>query len=299
MFTIRRVLGVVALAAFVASCSGSGSAGSPTSTDPTPTGTSAPIPIPSDTGAPTTVPTTTASTTTVPEPAWIVGAHPLPLRPDGLGEILPTPDVLIERSLPTIDSLPSPVDDQYAASIGPIDATIRARMGPTWSPECPVSLDDLRYVNVSFWGFDGRHHTGELVLHADVADDIVWVFEQLHAARFPLEEMRLVTGADLDAAPTGDGNTTAAFICRPMRGGTSFSEHAYGKAIDINPFHNPYVRRDIVIPELASAYLDREWVRPGMIVEGDVVTEAFDAIGWTWGGRWSSPDLMHFSEGGR
>ncbi len=54
-----------------------------------------------------------------------------------------------------------------------------------------------------------------------------------------------------------------------------------------------------MLPELASAYLDRDWERPGMLAEGDVVVQAFDAIGWTWGGRWSSPlDLMHFSATG-
>lgn len=172
-------------------------------------------------------------------------------------------------------------------------------MGSTWSSECPVTLDDLRYLTVSFWGFDGGHHTGEIIVHREVAADVVDVFEQLHAERFPLEEMRLIGDADLDAAPTGDGNNTAAFVCRPMRGGNSWSEHAYGLTIDINPFLNPYVRGDVVIPELASAYLDRGWHRPGMIQPGDVVTEAFAAIGWTWGGTWSSPDLMHFSRGGR
>jgi hypothetical protein len=108
-----------------------------------------------------------------------------------------------------------------------------------------------------------------------------------------------VTPEDLDAHPTGDGNTTAAFVCRAVRGGTTPSAHASGLAIDINPFANPYVRGDVVIPELASAYLDRTWHRPGMIHDGDVVTEAFDAIGWSWGGRWDQPDHMHFSATGR
>jgi hypothetical protein len=84
-----------------------------------------------------------------------------------------------------------------------------------------------------------------------------------------------------------------------VRGGTRFSAHAYGLAIDVNPFQNPYQRGDLVLPELASAYLDRTQLRPGMIVEGDVVVEAFAAIGWTWGGRWEQPsDAMHFSATG-
>jgi hypothetical protein len=239
------------------------------------------------------------TTTTEIAPAWVVGAQPLPLRSDGLGEIQPTPEVLAERNLPTIDLLPPPHDDVYHSSVEPIADDVIARMGRTWTDDCPVALDDLRHVTLTFWGFDGDHHTGELVVHRDVADDVAWAFGQLHAARFPFEQVTLVTPADLDAPPTGDGNTTAAFVCRSVRSGSSFSAHASGLAIDVNPFTNPYVRGDVVIPELASAYLDRTWDRPGMVQPGDVVTESFAAIGWTWGGTWSEPDLMHFSATGR
>lgn len=250
----------------------------------------------------TTTPLTTATpltTTTTIEPAWIVGAEPLPLRPDGLGEILPTPEPLVERSLPTPDVLPPPPDDAYRSTIEPLDEATVERMGRTWQPECPVQLHELRHLTVTFWGFDGEHHTGELVVHADAAEDLAWVFGQLHAERFPLEEVRIVTDADLEAPPTGDGNMTAAFVCRPVRGGSVTSAHAYGLAVDVNPFQNPYVRGDVVIPERASAYLDRDWQRPGMIQPGDVVTRSFAALGWSWGGEWSSPDLMHFSATGR
>jgi hypothetical protein len=172
-------------------------------------------------------------------------------------------------------------------------------MGATWSPACPVPLADLRYVTVSFQGFDGRPHTGELVVHQRVADQLVSVFARLHQASFPIEEMRLVTTADLRAPPTGDGNNTAAFVCRRARTQTRWSAHAYGLAVDLNPFQNPYRRGDLVLPELASSYLDRDRVRPGMIHPGDVVTTAFAAIGWTWGGTWRRPtDYMHFSATG-
>ena len=129
---------------------------------------------------------------------------------------------------------------------------------------------------------------------------MVSVFARLYAARFPIEEMRLVTSADLEAHPTGDGNNTAAFVCRAARGQTRWSAHAYGLAVDLDPFQNPYRRGDLVLPELASAYLDRAERRPGMIRPGDVATTAFAAVGWTWGGTWRSPkDLMHFSATGR
>jgi hypothetical protein len=172
-------------------------------------------------------------------------------------------------------------------------------MGTTWRPGCPVGRADLRYVTVSFVGFDGRPHTGELVVHERVAAGVVAVFARLYRARFPIEQMRLVTGADLVAHPTGDGNNTAAFVCRAARKQTRWSAHAYGLAVDVNPFQNPYRRGDLVLPELAGAYLDRADRRPGMIRPGDPVTAAFAALGWTWGGTWRSPrDFMHFSATG-
>jgi hypothetical protein len=245
-------------------------------------------------GSPTTRPPATR-----PPGVWRVGARPLPLRPDGFGQVLPTPAALRDRRLPTVDRLPPPPGSRFRSAIAPIGAAVRARMGATWKPGCPVGLADLRYVTVGFRGFDGRAHTGELVVHRRVAAAVVSVFARLYRARFPIEEMRLVTTADLEAHPTGDGNNTAAFVCRAARKQTRWSAHAYGLAVDVDPFQNPYRRGDLVLPELASAYLDRSRVRPGMIRKGDVVTTAFAAIGWTWGGTWRSPrDLMHFSATG-
>jgi hypothetical protein len=249
------------------------------------------------------VPTTTVATAPPAAPAgWALGATPLPKGPDGKPLVLPTPEPLRNRRLPTVDRLPPPPPDAaYRSSAVPIDATTAARIGTTWQPGCPVALADLRYVTVSFWGFDDRPHTGELVVHAKVADDVQQVFDRLFSARFPLEEVRIVEPADLAAEATGDGNTTAAFVCRPVRGSTStWSAHSYGLAIDVNPFQNPYKKGASVLPELAGAYLDRSWARPGMIKKGDVVTRAFAEVGWTWGGSWTSTkDIMHFSENGR
>jgi D-alanyl-D-alanine carboxypeptidase len=202
--------------------------------------------------------------------------------------------------LPTLDSLPPPAQSRFEATIGAVTPAVRRRMGETWSPSCPVRLADLRYLTVAFRGFDGEDHTGEMVVAASVADDVVQVFRRLYAGHYPIEEMRLVTTADLDAPPTGDGNNTAAYVCRSTRGSTTLSAHAYGLAIDLNPFLNPYRKGDLVLPELAGAYLRRAWRRPGMILRGGVVTRAFAAVGWTWGGDFSSvSDLMHFSANGR
>jgi hypothetical protein len=282
---VTLVLGAL-LAACATGRSQPAAGGAPSTAAPAPPATTSP---PAPTQAPTSKPST----------AWRLGARPLPLRPDGFGQVLPTPPGLRDRRLPTVDLLPPPPDGRFRSTVHPIDAAIRARMGATWSPACPVPLADLRYLTVSFRGFDGRPHTGELVVNRRVAGQVVSVFARLYQAGFPIEQMRLVTTADLEAHPTGDGNNTAAFVCRAARQQRRWSAHAYGLAVDVDPFQNPYRRGDLVLPELASSYLDRGWVRPGMIRPGDVVTTAFAAIGWTWGGNWRSPtDLMHFSATG-
>jgi hypothetical protein len=211
--------------------------------------------------------------------------------------VLPTPPVLANRSLPTVDRLPPPADGRYAATVAPVPADVLARS--TWRPSCPVAVAGLRYLTMSFWGYDNRAHTGEMIVGARFADAVTRVFGHLYDARFPIEEMRVATAAELSAAPTGDGNNTTAFVCRSATKQTRWSAHAYGLAIDVNPFCNPYIRGDLVLPELASSYVDRSNVRPGMVEPGDVVVRSFAAIGWSWGGEWRSPeDIQHFTATG-
>ena len=230
-------------------------------------------------------------------PTWL-GTRVLATTDSGYGETQPTPPELRDRRLWTTDLLPPPADDTFVSTITPVPAEVAARS--TWTDQCPVTLDDLRYVTVTFRGFDGLTHTGELLLHHTVADDVVSVFSRLYAAKFPLEGLTITSRQEAERPPTGDGNLSGGYHCRASRGSSRWSEHARGLAVDLNPFHNPYVRGNLVLPELAGAYTDREWVRPGMITSGDAVTKAFADIGWGWGGDWSSSkDFMHFSASGR
>jgi len=284
----------VLVAALAAACGGPSDDGTTPAPGPSPA-TGSTSSTPSQT--PTKTPTKTR--TREPRPAystWELGAHPLPLRPDGFGEIRPTPRSLRERRYPTRDLLPPPTGERFESTIGPVTPELRRRMGTTWSPRCPVGLDGLRYLTVTFRGYDGAAHTGELVVAAEEAEAVVSVFRALYAADFPIEEMRVPGTADLEAHPTGDGNNTVGLVCRPSRGLTQWSAHAYGLAIDLNPFVNPYVRDDLVLPELASSYIDRSWRRPGMVLEGDLAVREFARIGWSWGGDWSSlKDYQHFT----
>jgi len=245
----------------------------------------------------TSAPTPTTTVDPFARPDWL-GTRPLPLRPDGHGEVLPTPSELTDRRLETIDLLEPPASEEFTASIEEIPPDVLARS--SWTEECPVTMAELRYVKISHYGFDGRFHTGEMIVNTTVAEEVVEVFAILHEARFPIEQMRVTALEEVDDHPTGDFNETGSFVCRPAVGSDNWSYHAYGLAIDVNPFNNPYVKDDLVIPELASAYADREDLRPGMIVPGDVVTEAFADIGWEWGGNWNTlKDWMHFSTTGR
>ena len=234
-------------------------------------------------------------------PAWL-GTRVLPLRADGFGEVRPTPPALRNRRFTLPDTLAPLPGDGFQARVTPVPPEVLARS--TWAPGCPVDDSELAWVRLTFWGFDDQRHTGELLVNAAVADDLVAVFRTLYGARFPFEELRITRRDELDAPPTGDGNATGVFVCRPAVGSTSYSQHAYGLAIDVNPFQNPYVKGDgsdrLVLPELASAYLDRERVRPGMVLRDDVVVAAFAGIGWEWGGDWQSlKDYQHFSLTGR
>jgi hypothetical protein len=172
-------------------------------------------------------------------------------------------------------------------------------MRPSWRPGCPVPLADLRYLTVTHWTFDGSTATGELVVRADLADGLAGVFEQLFAVGYPIERMNLVDdfGADDDASMAA--NNTSAFNCRAVTGGTGWSEHSYGRALDLNPVQNPYVRGSTVLPPAGAAYADRP-EKPGVLHDGDPVVAAFAAAGWSWGGRWTGTvDYQHFSTTGR
>lgn len=281
-------LGAIALVAVLAGCGGRPAVAPTTAPVPTAATTSAPAPT---TAAAAPTPAGTGATAA---PAWL-GTRVLPAGPAGYPLPVATPPELTTRRIVTVEELPPPADGAFHSTVTPVPAAVQARS--TWSARCPVTLAELRHVTVGFRGFDGRPHTGELLVHRDVADAVVTVFRRLFALGFPIERMRVTSAAELAAPPTGDGNTTAGFACRPTRGATTWSAHAYGKAIDVDPFQNPYRGGDRVLPELATTYLDRDRQRPGMITPA--VVAAFRAAGWTWGGGWTSPvDLMHFTATG-
>lgn len=170
----------------------------------------------------------------------------------------------------------------------------------SWRPGCPVPVEQLRAIDVSHWGFDGRVHTGRLIVAANEASRMAAVMGELYAQRFPIEKMQPIDIYGGDDNRSISANNTSAFNCRAVTGGTGWSEHAYGRAIDVNPLINPYVKGSLVLPPEAAPYTDRTRNDPGMIHAGDGVVQSFLARGWKWGGYWVSlKDYQHFSTTGR
>lgn len=191
--------------------------------------------------------------------------------------------------------------DPFTGSVSRIDPNTRRLMvGSSWHAGCPTPLRDLRLVRVTYRGFDDRPRHGRLVVHRRWADEILVVFRRLYREGFPIRRVRLVDRFDADDRESMRHDNTSAFNCRYVAGTTTWSQHAFGRAIDINPVENPYVDGSNVSPLRGRRYLDRSDVRPGMIVRGEVVLRAFRRIGWGWGGDWSSAkDYQHFSANGQ
>jgi hypothetical protein len=183
-------------------------------------------------------------------------------------------------------------------SVEPLPAALRQAMtGVSWRAGCPVGLDDLRLLHLSYVDFAGAGQRGQLVVHKDIADAVVRVFGKLRAARFPIRGMVLIEayGGSDDASMAADN--TSGFNCRNVPNTTHWSNHAYGRAVDVNTVENPYLPGKQIMPPAGKEYLDRRNVRPGMIVDGDVVVRAFKAEGFTWGGAWTSGiDYQHFEK---
>lgn len=199
-------------------------------------------------------------------------------------------------------AVPAAAAERFRATVAPVPAKQRAAMTPSvWRPGCPVGFADLRLVTATHWNFRGRAQTGRLVVHRDVAPKMVTVLRRLFAARFPVRRMIPIEAYGGSDFASIEADNTSAFNCRAATGSRRWSEHAYGRAIDVNPIENPYVEPGGRVYHTASRpYVDRSRPRLGMAVEGDVVVRAFDAAGFGWGGRWQgTKDYQHFSVSGR
>lgn len=189
----------------------------------------------------------------------------------------------------------------FFADVSKLSPGLKERMtGKSWHEGCPVPLSDLRLIRVSYHDFDGERQIGRLVANKDATEALVGVFEVMWNESFKIRRMYLVDRYEANDNRSMRHDNTSAFNCRYVAGTTSWSEHAYGRAIDINPVENPYVRSDgSTSPKKGAPYADRTQHAKGMIHAKGPVVRAFSAVGWGWGGYWSSAqDYQHFSASG-
>ena len=186
----------------------------------------------------------------------------------------------------------------------PIPDAVFARMqGKSFPRHCTVPRSELRYLRVSHYDREGRVHTGEMVCNKAIAADLLDIFRELYAHRYPIERMQLVDDYDADDERSMRANNTSCFCYRLLTGDTILSNHAYGCAIDLNPQQNPYVTHleDGSLfweHENASDYIDRTRQDvEHMITEEDDCYRIFTEHGFIWGGNWNSiKDYQHFQK---
>lgn len=185
----------------------------------------------------------------------------------------------------------------------PLSDDIKGRItGISYPVDCPIPYEDLVYVKILHYNFDGEISEGELICNIEIAKDIVEIFYELYVAEYQIEKMVLVDEYDGDDTASMLDNNTSCFNYRVVDGSTNLSKHAYGLALDINPFYNPYVRFNkdgslYISPEGSEAYVDRDATFPYKIDENDLCYRLFTERGFIWGGNWNSvKDYQHFQK---
>jgi hypothetical protein len=188
----------------------------------------------------------------------------------------------------------------FEASVHRIGPALQQRFASSHGPGCPTEWRDLRLLRLTHVGFDGADHRGALVVGAPYAGPVVQVFRRLYDARWPIRRMRTVDAYGGSDTRSMAANNTSGYNCRRVQGSASWSAHAHGAAIDLNPRQNPYLVGESVQPRDGRPFarIDRTpeaGVPPGAIRADDVVVRAFADIGWRWGGTWRDPDFQHFT----
>ena len=163
---------------------------------------------------------------------------------------------------------------------------------------CDKEIKDLvplLSVKVSFINIEGKTEMGELIVHQEIAEEVVDIFRDIYECRFPIVKMIPIDFYECNDDKSMEDNNTSCFNYRTVSGSRKLSDHSFGKAIDINPLFNPFVKRRKVVPENGEKYKDREIEQAGIIQKNDCVVNAFKSRGWHWGGDWKyEKDYQHF-----
>src|SRR5262249_45777078 len=140
-----------------------------------------------------------------------------------------------------------------------IDEELTEEMtGSSWRAGCPVPISDLRLLEMNYWNWKEKPRRGVMVVHKDQSENVLDAFETIFDARFQMKKMQLIDDFDADDDLSMAADNTVGFNCRYLAGTTTWSQHAYGRAIDINPIENPYLKEDgSFVPPAGEKYLDR------------------------------------------
>ncbi|MFI4938310.1 MAG: M15 family metallopeptidase [Candidatus Berkiellales bacterium] len=162
---------------------------------------------------------------------------------------------------------------------------------------CQPLIKELVLVKVRYWGFDDQEHHGALIVHATLGKEVVAIFQELFEQRFPIQAMQPIP-ANLKKDPSIYDNITGAFYCRDVTDQPGIlSQHSYGRAIDINPLINPYVKGCLIIPAGSQKHISRIYPEKGKIMPNSLATNLFARYGWDWGGNFvDCVDYQHFEK---
>jgi hypothetical protein len=162
----------------------------------------------------------------------------------------------------------------------------------TAAPE--AVLRSLRLLEVEYLGMDGRLHQGQMVVHEALVAEVRDVFRVMQSLRFPVARVVPVVRYDWSDDASMADNNSSAFNYRVVEGTDRLSNHAFGRAVDINPFLNPVLYRDGRISPAGASWRPET---PGTLSEGHPVVRAFLERGWRWGGHFRDcADLHHFDK---
>ena len=180
-----------------------------------------------------------------------------------------------------------------------ISRALLAKMqGVTWHAGCPLTPADLRVLTIAFLDYNKSTQSGLLIVHKDVATEVLAIFEDLYRQEFQIARMTPIEEFGGSDNRSMAANNTSAFNCRDITGQAGkFSNHSWGRAIDINPLTNPYVKGVTVLPPEGRRYLDRNKAGTGSILGGSLTVKRFQQSGWLWGGGWADrKDYQHFEK---
>lgn len=184
--------------------------------------------------------------------------------------------------------------------ISQIDEKIFARIdGKSYKKNCPLPLNELRYLHVLHKNLRGETLKGELICNIRIAEPLIEIFKQLYAASYPIEKIRLIDEYDADDELSMRDNNSSCFNFRYVSFTNRISLHGYGMAVDINPLYNPYVKtvdgKKVIAPDNSADFEDRSKIFPYKIERGDLCCKLFAAHGFLWGGDWDDEkDYQHF-----